>query len=289
MSAMGLGLWQLISQTTSHTTSSINYRVVQIVFVAQQKQDNNTVINPGIIMNNGDQAIGNTAYNITPIGTGVIVNNDGYVITAGHLIDAGQQYIQQSQSEIKKLGIIIVGPSAGVAPLYQLTNDFDVIGRDEKHDLALLKIKMTQSMTPEGDMESFVHYIYGIDGTLDVGDAPFTTNVSQNSRIAITGYTSAQLTLETKDGKVTSAQIPDINNSLISVVTGNVTYNFTDYYQTDITANSIFSGSPVYSTSNGTIMGICNCASQDEFDNSGTVDIIPSKYILALLKSNIVK
>jgi S1-C subfamily serine protease len=286
---MGLGLWQLISQTTSHTTSSINYRVVQIVFVAQQKQDNNTVINPGIIMNNGDQAIGNTAYNITPIGTGVIVNNDGYVITAGHLIDAGQQYIQQSQSEIKKLGIIIVGPSAGVAPLYQLTNDFDVIARDEKHDLALLRIKMTQSMTPEGEMESFIHYIYGIDGTLDVGDTPFTTNISQNSPIAITGYTSAQLTLETKDGKVTSAQIPDINNSIISVATGNITYNFADYYQTDIASNFIFSGSPVYSTQNEKVIGIAISSSQNESGNSGTVDIIPSKYILALLKSNIVK
>jgi S1-C subfamily serine protease len=270
VSAIVLGLWQLTAKNITPVIESINYRTVQIVFMYQQKA-------------------GDTTYDITPVGTGMIVNNDGYVITANHLIDIGEQYMQQSQAEIKKLGVIIVGPSAGVAPLYQLTNDFNIIARDENHDLALLKIKMTQSMTPEGDMEAFVHYIYGIDGTLNVGDAPFTTNISQNSPIAITGYTSAQLVLETKSGSVTSGESASVSNATVSAATGNVSYDFTDYYQTDITANSIFNGSPVYSTSNMAIMGISISTSQNEFDNSGEIYIIPSKYILDLLKSNNIK
>ena len=256
------------------TTESINYRTVQIVFMSQQKADD-------------------TTSDMTPLGTGIIVNNNGYVITANHLIDAGEQYIQQSQAEIKKLGILIpfspTIPEGNLPAQPQQVNDFDVIARDENHDLALLKIKMAQSSTPEGQLESVVFYSEGASGTLDISDAPFTTNISRDSPIAITGYISAQLTLATKTGKVTSEQIPGINNSLISVATGNFTYYVADYYQTDIASNSIFSGSPVYSISNMAIMGICISTSQDEFDNSGEIYIIPSVYVLDLLKNNNIK
>jgi S1-C subfamily serine protease len=97
------------------------------------------------------------------------------------------------------------------------------------------------------------------------------------------------LVLETKSGSVTSSESASVSNATVSAATGNVSYNFTDYYQTDIESNSIFSGSPVYSTGNEKVIGIAISSSQDESDNSRIVNIIPSKYILDLLKSNNIK
>ena len=279
VSAIVLGLWQLTAKNITPVIESINYRTVQIVFVSQQKA-------------------GNTTYDITPIGTGIIVNNDGYVITAGHFIDAGQQYMQQSQAEIKKLGIIIPAPSIApgvfIAPSGvfggseppQLTNDFIVIARDTTPDLALLQIKMSSIIVPEQGSEDEVYYTQDVAGTLNVGTVHFIIGISKNSSVAITGYTSEQTIPETKTGKVLSKEIPTISNEKVDVTTGDVTFNFTDYYQTDITANSIFSGSPVYSTGDEKVIGIAISSSQSESDDSGTVDIIPTKYIMDLLKKH---
>ena len=217
------------------------------------------------------------------------------------MIDIGEQYMQQSQSEVKKLGIIIPAPSIAsgvfIAPsgvfggseLPQLTNDFVVIARDTTHDLVLLQIKMSSIIVPEQGSEDEVYYTQNVAGTLNVGTVHFATGISKNSPVAITGYTSEQTIPETKTGKLISKEIPIISNQKITVTTDDVTFHFTGYYQTDIASNSIFSGSPVHSTSNMAIMGICISTSQNEFDNSGAIYIIPSLYILDLLKSNNIK
>ena len=279
VSAIVLGLLQLTTKNITPIIESINYRTVQIVFVSQQNA-------------------GDTTYDITLIGTGIILNNDGYVVTAGHLIDIGEQYMQQSEAEIKKLGIIIPAPSIapgvflapsgvfGGSEPPQLTNDFVIIARDTTHDLALLQIKMSSIIVPEHGSEDEVYYTQDVAGTLNVGTVHFTTGISKNSSVAITGYASEQTIPETKTGKVISKEIPIISNEKIDVITGNVSYNFTGYYQTDITANSIFSGSPVYSLGDEKVIGIAISSSQSESGNSGTVDIIPSKYILDLLKKH---
>lgn len=256
----------------SQIIQSINPRIVQIVFVAQQME-------------------GDLTFNITPIGTGFLVDNGGYVITANHLIDIGEQYMKQTQAETKKLAIVIL-PTSTIGnnqPVLQqvTTNDFDVAARDNKHDLALLKLKMTNSISPlNGKLLSEVHYSNGTSGTLSLGDAHFAKSISQNISVAMTGYPSNQLIPETKTGKVTSEEIPNINNSKLSVATGCVTYNITDYYHTDIISVPGLSGSPVYSTRNGEIMGVCINIVQNEFDSSGITAIIPSRYISDLLENN---
>jgi S1-C subfamily serine protease len=259
------------SMSLSQITQGINPRVVQIVFVAQQTE-------------------GELTSDITPIGTGFLVNNDGYIITANHLIDLGEQYMQQTQAETKKLGITIPPPPNAInnPPVLQTpTNDFDVIARDNEHDLALLKVKMSTVISPlNGETLHGVIYSNDMGGSLFVGDAHFTKNISQNLSIAITGYPSNQMVPETKTGKVTSKEITSVINSRISLASGYVTYNVTDYFQTDITSNQVLSGSPVYSTKNGKIMGVCINVVQNESDSSVITAIIPSRYVLDLLESN---
>jgi len=267
------------SMSLSQITQNMQQRTVQIVFVTHHSDSAST-----------------TDYTY-PAGTGLLVNDDGYVITANHLLDMGEQFAQQSQAqaEIKKLAIEIQTPSnirsmPSASPTW--TNDFDIIARDEKHDLALLKIKMTTEVSPlNGEILYTVHYRDGSSsGTLNLGDAPFITSTSPNNSISMTGYSSFETDggLEIKTGKVTSREISNISNSQLTDTTGlavsslNVIYSITGYYQTDITSNTLFSGSPVYSIKNGAILGMCiNIA-----DSSGTSVIIPSRYIMDLLKNN---
>ncbi len=55
-----------------------------------------------LVQTDGGEAIG-----ITSIGTGFILNNDGYVITSSEVIDTGEQFIQDNES----WGIAAVIPS----------------------------------------------------------------------------------------------------------------------------------------------------------------------------------
>lgn len=255
----------------SQITQGINPRIVQIVFVAQQME-------------------GELISDITLVGTGFLVNNDGYVITAKHLIDIGEQYMQQTQAEVMKLGIVIPPPPNVInnQSVSQIpTNDFDIVARDDEHNLALLKVKMSTSISPlNGKTLHEVHYSNDTYGSLLVGDADFANKTSQNLSIAITGYSSNQFVSETKTGNVISEEIRSIMNLKLSVATSYVTYNIIDYYRTDIISTPDLSGSPVYSIKNGKIMGVCVNLVQNESDSSGATAIIPSRYILDILGSN---
>jgi Trypsin-like peptidase domain len=251
----------------SDITKNISARTLQIVFVTQQTESE--------------------PISITPIGTGFLVNNNGYVITAGHLIDIGEQYTQQTQAETKKLAIVIPlspldpnPPSVSQLP----TNDFDVIARDNEHDLVLLKIKMSTAISPfNGETLYEVHYSNNTYGTLSIGDAHFTDNMSQKDSIAMSGYPSNQLIIETKTGKVTSMETASNISSKIVLGITHITYTMTDYYLTDIISSSGFSGSPVYSIKSIETLGICINIVQNK---SEITAVIPSRYILELLKNN---
>jgi hypothetical protein len=268
---------QVSCKSPSEITQNIQRRTIQIMFVSQPKQ-------------------GDTAVSFTPLGTGILVNNDGYVITADHLLDIGEQYIQQARGEVKKMGIVILAPPGNFGfcsvpqPLTAI-NDFDVIARDGKHDLALLKIKMLSVTSPlNGETLFTVQYNRGVSGTLNVGDAQFSTRIAKNNAIAVTGYTSNvvtgeisdQLVPENRAGNVISKEITSINGSNLSAAAGIITYSISDYYQTDLTSNPVISGSPVYFPKNGAIIGMGISVA----DPAGQTIIIPGKSILDLLKSN---
>jgi S1-C subfamily serine protease len=257
----------------SQTAKNMSARVVQLVFISQQTESEHTP-------------------NIISIGTGFLVDDNGYVITASHLIDIGEQYAQQTQTQIKKLGIIILPPTVVSNSNLSLTqtNDFEVISRDDKHDLALLKVKTNTVINPSnGERLDTVHYSNDIYGALSVGNLQFTENIAQNISFALTGYSSSQLVLETKIGKIVSNKITNIDKIQLSFPNGNVDYNITDYYLADVQTNSLLNGSPVYSTVNGKLLGVCVHIIQNESDNSGIIGIIPSRFIMELLINNDVR
>ena len=269
-------------KTTMKITSDISSRTVKFLFIAY---------------NAGQYAQGSSGiqeYNY-PAGTGFIVNNDGYVITANHLLEMGKQFVQQSPAQVKKVVILI--PPAPVTEsnvpfdTRPPVNDYDIIARDETHDLALLKIKWNGQNEPTLPFMLHGYNIYTqTDSTISLGNAPIDTGITKNTSIAVTGYSTDKTRPgpETKTGTITSGEMTEVLDPVLTDSVGlaasslDVSYSLTDYYETDVISDTLLSGSPVYSPDNSAIMGMCINIP----NSSGKTAVIPGKYILDLLKSN---
>jgi hypothetical protein len=249
---------------------TIGLHTVQIVFIAQNLANGQAVM-------------------VIPLGTGFLLNEDGYIITANHLLDLGERYIQNTQAETAELSIEILPPSGRgyAAALPSITNDFSVVATDATHDLALSKLKMPVVIIAPGEGPMTIRYSDGSYGNLALGNISFATNIAPSTPVGLTGFPSDTLVLTTIKGEVTSAEIAAAGNFTLTDTTSlppndlSVQYSISGYCQTDIKADAFFSGSPVYATSNETILGICI-----NTDDNGTTVVVPSQYILDLMKNN---
>jgi hypothetical protein len=233
--------FQLSCASLEERIEDIGSRTVQIVFV----------------QTGGEETTG-----ITSIGTGFILNNDGYVITSSDVIIKGQQYIEDTQTG--KVAAVIRSPSWVSSGTYDYvaTNDFEVVAIYSEHNLALLKLKMVEMVSPGfGNRISSVHYHNHVSGTLDVGTASFNSNVSDGTSVAVMGFASDEFVTEILLGEIMSEETSGI-------------------YNTNITAGSELNGSPAYSTDTGKIIGMCIC------NGSEDIVIVPASCIKNLLNSN---
>jgi hypothetical protein len=239
------------STNFNQITETIKSRIVQIALVTNQSYT--------------------STGNVTIIGTGFLLNNDGYVITAAHYIPFYVVGHPMPGDNVPynpphpKLVIVVTDYQNGNPPVFppptiDTYNDCDFIQWDLGHDLVLLKIiPVVPVPTP------FIFFSNGTHRTIDVGNAPLITdNVSTGTPVAITGYSVNQTVPET------------ITGHMISEPVGN-------YYTTDIVTdnktNLDLSGSPVYSVRTGDIIGILIK------NNDGSNVIIPSRYILNLFNN----
>ncbi len=263
---MSLSL-QISCKKTSLTqiTRTISLLVVQIVYIPPLTE-------------------GETVATNIVIGSGFIVNDDYYVITAGHLLDTGEQYMAGAQSGGGKLGVVIQPPQGASGTGGQTWNDFDIVARDEEHDLALLKTKMSVATSPfNGETLHLVQFSNGLSGSINLGDAPIIEDIALTMSIGITGYTSENLSPETLTGTVTSGESSALPSSSFTFTTGGTLYIIMGYHRTDMTSNATLTGSPVYSIKTGKIVGMCISRAQNTPDQAGELVVIPGKYILEIL------
>jgi hypothetical protein len=234
--------FQLSCQSAEESIEDIGYRTVQIVFV---------------------QTDGDETTDITSIGTGFIMNNNGFIITSGDVVNKGEQYVQSSSTG--KMAAVIPSPAVTAGNVYTgfvTTNDLEVVAVDNEHNMALLKLEFaSMSSTFFGNRISSVNYHNNVSGTLKVGQAGFTCGNYGGCSIAVTGFSSDEFIVETVTGEITSEKSYGV-------------------YDTNIFTDSNLSGSPVYLTANGKIIGICVC------DSSGEIIVVSSRYINGLLNSD---
>ncbi len=167
---------------------------------------------------------------------------------------------------------------------------FDVVDQDPIHDLALLKLKNNP----------FTVDLAFIDKRFQVASAKFSLGrPDEGEPIAVSGYPLSSSTLITTSGAVASSW---------SVDPGPAGWEsqWSDIYLADMRVNPGNSGGPVFSTQDGSVIGVCvrfdadlvGYAGTNELAklndhylsyNSGLSLVVPAKYVVELLKKNHLK
>ena len=226
-----------------------------------------------------------------PEGSGFLVGKDGYVITAIHVLDSISAKLNGMTVNKKGAWVnVAIPPGEDANHNIEFGNfialDYDVVDRDETHDIALLKLR-TNPFSKE-----FLKQSQPIGFTrTDVGtQVKFNTHRPKDgTAIAISGYPLDQPALVTNAGYVATAWS--------SYRTKNGSDEFHSYLG-DIQVNPGNSGGPVYLIDDGSLIGICIAFKGAPVPqpnqglilaNSGLTVIIPSEYIVKILKKNTVQ
>jgi S1-C subfamily serine protease len=219
-------------------------------------------------------------------GTGILVSEKGYVITAKHVMDGLKKYRtrdasgQEWNAEERRTLVGIAIPNSGD----QGPGDYGVVVRasfdaipaeevaeDEVHDLALLKLQSNPfELAHKEGAKARVSAARFFAGRPDDG-----------ALIAVSGYPLHYAVLVTTSGTIASSWDD----------TGNA-----DSYLADLHVNHGNSGGPEYRISDGSVIGMCDSfrlAPVEPYDkygalgyNAGLSSIVPAKYIVDMLKKN---
>lgn len=186
-----------------------------------------------------------------PLGTGFFVNDEAYVVTAQHVVEA-----MRGLDAKYPLGTVNVGIGLAYENTESLRSNFNVIGfdlvaEDMRHDLALLR------MNPfEG----------GAGGGIIVGDKPLqplygvpafrTERPRDGDGIAVSGYPLGESVLVTNNGVVASSWGVAVEQVAHPTVLGMTFPQVRDVYLGDVQSNWGNSGGPVYSSDDGAVVGV---------------------------------
>jgi len=239
-----------------------------------------------------------------PLGSGFLVG-DGYVITARHVIVGFQSFADQfGQHFTKKTLKVAVQMPVEDARGSFCGFDYDVVAEDERHDLALLKIKNW----PSDQIMRCGGVINGMQTTFKVRAARLSPDVRprEGESIAISGYPLGKNILVTTSGTIASVWDSDWKDiHPPGAQPWVVVHDVADSYLVDVHVNGGNSGGPAYAVSDGRILGICvsfaaspvqylddqgqqlvEINDRHIFYNSGLASVVPIKYAIALLKDH---
>jgi S1-C subfamily serine protease len=235
-----------------------------------------------------------------PLGTGFLVNPDGHVITARHVVEQGHQLARQIQASSKEMlaGLAIPntenmrGNFSGVP--------FDVVAEDALHDLALLKLRANPF---RGEVRSgFV--VQGEEVPLPVTVATLNPRRPRDGdAVGVSGYPLGQPVLVSNVGwmatswsfEIEEVAVPGAPESFLRP-------EVADTFLADLQANPGNSGGPVYLTDSASVIGVCvgsmpspvwdedeNPATIDEsklFYSAGLTVVVPVRYVIDLLREH---
>lgn len=229
-----------------------------------------------------------------PLGTGFIVSDSGYVITANHVIRDGSSTVESSPVGTKQLLIGFAHPNTENMRGNFTTVQFQIIDQDELHDLALLKL----NVNPFGGQVKSGIVINGKEIPLAFGVAKLNTvRPKDGDAVAISGYPLGQSVLVTNAGVMATSWAFDLKET---PVPGAPEWfrmpSVADTYLADVEVNPGNSGGPVYLAEDGSVIGVCvgSLGSQvwseqcrhKLYYSSGLTMVVPTRYVVALLNKH---
>jgi len=239
------------------------------------------------------QAQGSRRIMSIPLGTGFILNKEGVVITANHIIQTGQQ-IMRDQG-LKFTAGLAIPNTENMRGNFILT-ELEVIDQDERHDLAILKLRKNPF---KGELRSGIMinnkeipFLYGI-ATLN----PMRPN--DGAAIGISGYPLGQPVLVTNAGYMATTWSFEKTPSAVPIPGTEQWFHkieVDDCYFADVEVNPGNSGGPVYLIENAKVIGICVGSILTPISDrmgqpinglsysSGLTKVVPVRYAINLLQ-----
>jgi S1-C subfamily serine protease len=192
------------------------------------------------------------------LGTGFLVSEEAHVITAHHVLEEARDLQAEFPSADIRVGIGIAHPNSENIRAKLMVTDFEVLGEDSRHDLALLRMKQNPF---QGEVRSG---IVTSDSLLCRVATLNRDRPRDGDGIAVSGYPLGAMVLLTNTGIVASSWATTIDVDVLDP-TKDTTYQRTrsaeptetwDRYLADVQTNPGNSGGPVYSTHDGAVIGV---------------------------------
>jgi S1-C subfamily serine protease len=242
-----------------------------------------------------------------PLGTGFFVNEDGYVVTARHVVKAFENLRIEGR---KRLLVGMAGPNLenfrgiSMRASFNLI-EFDVLDEDARHDLVLLKLKRnpfkgeTGIFVQAGDEKiEWLHKVAILaPGRPQDGEA-----------IAVSGYPLRSTVLVTTSGNLASSWSYEVQEIQIpGAPVGFRKPDVADSYLADVRVNGGNSGGPVYSVESARVIGVCvsspavsvqygngdqepvTIGGRPLLYNSGLSNVVPIGYVIDMLRKHNLK
>jgi hypothetical protein len=224
------------------------------------------------------------------IGNAFFINSDGFLITADHILKAGQVYLEQINAPTKELSVVVPphNNSQKSSPV-----SFDIAFRDERTDIAVLKL--ITKLGSNSVNHTLVHLIpnesgggFGLSGIiknpLKISDnsARLNSALKGGEVMGTSGYSSLDSNLVSYQGKITGPI--NLTNVKFSNTPDSFTWPKIQGYSTDFPPDKTESGQMVYFIKDGVCAGIT--VNIIQADGKPVIGIVPSYSISRLIEEN---
>jgi S1-C subfamily serine protease len=237
-------------------------------------------------------------------GTGFLVSNDGYALTAAHVVNEVKKLLQANGARGFRLiaGVTLDTSSGSFHGSFEQI-DCTVVDMDVPHDIAILKL----SRNPFGPFFNSGIVVGGKPLTLHVQTAKLQAQrPAEGTELLVSGYPLSVPTLVTQRGTVASLSFTEVEIERPGAPPWFKFPEVADQILADIVVNPGNSGGPFYLSDTGEVIGIChgNLLSPVHLENgaivqmqeggtthileqnSGLAVVLPIKYAIALLDKN---
>jgi len=237
------------------------------------------------------------------MGTGFLVNEEGYVITNAHVINTAQEVLRNSDSTNKPLQVVFVG--AGYQhPIYNYkvrhgtrfsAAGIEVVDIDQINDIALLKTRRADrigfpSHGPDNMNEEDLIRLRQASELMFSPCRLSDIEPDEGTMVAISGYPLQIPTMVSQVGIIASNSFEE----KVNLGSNDNIYNvFIHNFVIDATLNPGNSGAPVYFQDGGEIIGVVRAYQPSPISpysslsqNSGLVLVVPIKRAIDLLRKH---
>jgi S1-C subfamily serine protease len=234
-------------------------------------------------------------------GTGIVVSDEGYVLTAAHVITETEAALRaDNASKVEFFVGISIDATAGASANSRGSFAYipcTIKDTDPGHDLAILQL--AQSPFSEA-------FRMGIktgekEPKVTLGVAKLDQNLPpEGQTVLVSGYPLSTPTLVTQKGMIASETFGVVQMQRPNAPAGSLTAEIEDSILLDAVVNPGISGGPVYLPGEHSVIGICDAYEPSAIfstqrpqtvvpgvgQNSGLAVVIPVKYAVALLQKN---